>query len=113
MRRRRAEEETQGGDETQVPESKTRLIEAIPIPMGDPLETLLLPRAGFVVLRDLELESETVDTLREAGVELIVPLIGQGAPRCPLPSAPASPISLIRPTIAGFSAASPRRWRRP
>ncbi|MGH3668135.1 MAG: PP2C family protein-serine/threonine phosphatase, partial [Acidimicrobiia bacterium] len=78
MRRRRAEEETPVGDETQIPESKTRLIEAIPIPVGDPLETLLLSSGGPIVLRDLELESETVDTLREAGVELIVPLIGQG-----------------------------------
>ena len=78
MRRRRAEEETQVGDETQIPESKTRLIEAIPIPVGDPLETLLLSSGGPVVLRDLELESDTVDTLRETGVELIVPLIGQG-----------------------------------
>ena len=78
MRRRRAEEETPVGDETQIPESKTRLIEAIPIPVGDPLETLLVTSGGPVVLRDLELESETVDTLREAGVELIVPLIGQG-----------------------------------
>ncbi len=78
MRRRRAEEETSETDETQIPESKTRLIEAIPIPLGDPLETLLLTSGGPVVFRDLELESETVDTLREAGVELIVPLIGQG-----------------------------------
>ena len=78
MRRRRAEEETPETDETQIPESKTRLIEAIPIPVGDPLETVLLSTGGPVVLRDLELESETVDALREAGVELIVPLIGQG-----------------------------------
>ena len=78
MRRRRAEEETPVADETQVSESKTRLIEAIPIPIGDPLETVLLSSGGPVVLRDLELESETVDALRDSGVELIVPLIGQG-----------------------------------
>jgi serine phosphatase RsbU (regulator of sigma subunit)/anti-sigma regulatory factor (Ser/Thr protein kinase) len=78
MRRRRAEEETPTGDESQIPESKTRLIEAVPIPLGDPLETILLSSGGPVVLRDLELESVTVDTLKEAGVELIVPLIGQG-----------------------------------
>ena len=78
MRRRRAEEEAPETAETQTPESKTRLIEAIPIPVGDPLETVLLSTGGPVVLRDLELESEAVDALREAGVELIVPLIGQG-----------------------------------
>jgi serine phosphatase RsbU (regulator of sigma subunit)/anti-sigma regulatory factor (Ser/Thr protein kinase) len=54
------------------------MIDPIPVPVGDPLETLLLSSGGPVVLRDLELESETVDSLREAGVELIVPLIGQG-----------------------------------
>jgi serine phosphatase RsbU (regulator of sigma subunit)/anti-sigma regulatory factor (Ser/Thr protein kinase) len=54
------------------------MIDPIPVPVGDPLETLPLSSGGPVVLRDLELESETVDSLREAGVELIVPLIGQG-----------------------------------
>jgi serine phosphatase RsbU (regulator of sigma subunit)/anti-sigma regulatory factor (Ser/Thr protein kinase) len=78
MKRRRADEETPVADEAQVPESKTRLIEAIPIPIGDPLETLLLSTGGPLVLRDLELESDTLVSLRAVGVELIVPLIGQG-----------------------------------
>jgi serine phosphatase RsbU (regulator of sigma subunit)/anti-sigma regulatory factor (Ser/Thr protein kinase) len=78
MRRRKAEETEPAAVEETTPESKTRLIDAMPIPIGDPLETLLLSSGGPVVLRDLELESETLDGLRQSGVELVVPLIGQG-----------------------------------
>jgi serine phosphatase RsbU (regulator of sigma subunit)/anti-sigma regulatory factor (Ser/Thr protein kinase) len=78
MRRRSAEETPSTRAEEPVIESKTKLIDAIPIPIGDPLETLLLSSGGPVVLKDVELESETSDSLRDAGVELVVPLIGQG-----------------------------------
>ncbi len=78
MKRRRTEETTSNPTPAPMPESKTRLIDAIPIPAGDPLETLLLSSGGPLVLQDLELESETLDALSIAGVELIVPLIGQG-----------------------------------
>ena len=78
MKRRRVEEAPSTRSEESVTESKTRLIDAIAIPIGDPLETLLLSSGGPLVLRDLELESETLASLREAGVELVVPLIGQG-----------------------------------
>ena len=78
MKRRRTEETTSNSTSTPTTESKTRLIEAIPIPAGDPLETLLLSSGGPLVLQDLELESETLDAISAAGVELIVPLIGQG-----------------------------------
>jgi serine phosphatase RsbU (regulator of sigma subunit)/anti-sigma regulatory factor (Ser/Thr protein kinase) len=78
MRRRRTEKEPSSPTAAPTPESKTRLIEAIPIPAGDPLETLLLSSGGPVGLKDLELESEALESIRAAGVELIVPLIGQG-----------------------------------
>ena len=78
MKRRRSEEAKSDQTPSPVIESKTRLIDAIPIPAGDPLETLLLSSGGPVVLQDLELESETLDAVRTAGVDLIVPLIGQG-----------------------------------
>ena len=78
MKRRRTEEATTNPSPAAVTESKTRLIEAIPIPAGDPLETLLLSSGGPLVLQDLELESETLEAINSAGVELIVPLIGQG-----------------------------------
>jgi GAF domain-containing protein len=78
MRRRRAEDIEPAPVEETAPESKTRLIDAIPIPVGDPIETVLLSSGGPVVLRDLELESPTLDGLRDSGVELVVPLIGQG-----------------------------------
>lgn len=79
MRRRRTEGTGRPTPtSSQVAASKTRLIDAIPIPEGDPLETLLLTSGGPVQLRDLDLESEALVSIRAAGVELIVPLIGQG-----------------------------------
>ncbi|MGH8872042.1 MAG: ATP-binding SpoIIE family protein phosphatase [Acidimicrobiia bacterium] len=78
MKRRRVEEAPSNTIGTPVIESKTRLFDAIPIPSGDALETLLLSTGGPLALQDLELESETLDVVRSAGVELIVPLIGQG-----------------------------------
>jgi serine phosphatase RsbU (regulator of sigma subunit)/anti-sigma regulatory factor (Ser/Thr protein kinase) len=78
MKRRRTEKEASRPPAAPTPESKTRLIEAIPVPPGDPLETLLLSSGGPVGLKDLELESEALGSIRAAGVELIVPLIGQG-----------------------------------
>ena len=78
MRRRRG----QGAATEEViaspTESKTRLIEPIPIPEGDPLETLLLNHGGPLEIQDLELRSTALDAMRIAGVDLIVPLIGQG-----------------------------------
>jgi serine phosphatase RsbU (regulator of sigma subunit)/anti-sigma regulatory factor (Ser/Thr protein kinase) len=78
MRRRRTEGTESAPTSSQVAASKTRLIDAIPIPPGDPLETLLLTSGGPIQLRDLDLESEALVPIRAAGVELIVPLIGQG-----------------------------------
>jgi serine phosphatase RsbU (regulator of sigma subunit)/anti-sigma regulatory factor (Ser/Thr protein kinase) len=78
MKRRRVEEAPSPRPDELVAESKTRLIDAIPIPVGDPIETLLLSSGGPVVLKDVELESEAIDELRRSGVELVVPLIGQG-----------------------------------
>jgi serine phosphatase RsbU (regulator of sigma subunit)/anti-sigma regulatory factor (Ser/Thr protein kinase) len=78
MKRRRAEGAPTSRPEQPVTESKTKLIDAIEIPIGDPLETLLLTSGGPIVLADVELDSVTLASLREAGVELVVPLIGQG-----------------------------------
>lgn len=50
----------------------------IPIPPTDPLATLLVARAEPVDLPDLELRSEALDALREAGVVLVVPLVSEG-----------------------------------
>ncbi len=78
MKRRKSEEAASGSPDAQPVDSRTSLIGAIPIPPGDPLETVLVSSGGPVELKDLELESETLQALRSAGVELIVPLIGQG-----------------------------------
>ena len=56
----------------------THIIDAVPIPPGDPLETVLLSTGGPLELDSLDLESEALQTMRDHGVELIVPLIGQG-----------------------------------
>lgn len=74
-RRRRARRE-----EAPVPQqlSRTRVIEAVEIPQGDPLESVLLSAGGPVEVTSIEAESETITHLHEDGVELVVPLIGQG-----------------------------------
>jgi serine phosphatase RsbU (regulator of sigma subunit)/anti-sigma regulatory factor (Ser/Thr protein kinase) len=61
-----------------APPSQTREIEEIEIPPGDTLETILVSAGGPVDLTSIEVGSDTIDRLREQGVELVVPLIGQG-----------------------------------
>ena len=56
----------------------TARLDPIPIPSGDPLETALLSIGGPVTVTELEVYSPAMDEIRNAGVELIVPLIGQG-----------------------------------
>jgi serine phosphatase RsbU (regulator of sigma subunit)/anti-sigma regulatory factor (Ser/Thr protein kinase) len=53
-------------------------LEPLPIPPGDILETALLSSGAPVELSGLEISSPAVETLRAAGVDLVVPLIGQG-----------------------------------
>jgi serine phosphatase RsbU (regulator of sigma subunit)/anti-sigma regulatory factor (Ser/Thr protein kinase) len=76
MRRRRSEK----AEENPAPEPlpRTRVIEPVEIPPGDPLESVLLSAGAPVEIGSVEAESETISHLREAGVELVVPLIGQG-----------------------------------
>ena len=78
MKRRKSEETPAEKVEMDVSDSNAQLIDPIEIPAGDPLETVLLSTGGPVVLADLDLESESLEKIRENGVELIVPLIGQG-----------------------------------
>ncbi len=77
MRRRKSGETVETSPASPV-ESNIRLIEAVPIPAGDPLETVLLSHGGPLELSSVDLESETLDLIKEQGVELVVPLIGQG-----------------------------------
>lgn len=58
--------------------SNTEFIDPIPISPGDPLETLLLSSGGPVEIAGLDLDSAALDEARDAGVELLVPLIAQG-----------------------------------
>lgn len=75
--RRRRSADGNGTSESAV-DSKTEVMDPIAIPAGDPLETALLSTGGPVEVSAIDLESETIRSLREAGVELVVPLIGQG-----------------------------------
>jgi serine phosphatase RsbU (regulator of sigma subunit)/anti-sigma regulatory factor (Ser/Thr protein kinase) len=59
-------------------ESRTRSLDPVEIPAGDPLETLLLAAGGPVEVAGMEAESATIDRLREDGIDLVVPLVGQG-----------------------------------
>jgi serine phosphatase RsbU (regulator of sigma subunit)/anti-sigma regulatory factor (Ser/Thr protein kinase) len=76
--KRRKSEETP----TETPEASlspgTRVIDAVPIPPGDPLEAALLSTGAPLELDSVEFESEALQSMRDRGVELIVPLIGQG-----------------------------------
>lgn len=58
--------------------SRTEMLQPTAIPAGDPLETVLLSSGGPVGVDEIELDSPVIADLRNAGVELIVPLIGQG-----------------------------------
>jgi serine phosphatase RsbU (regulator of sigma subunit)/anti-sigma regulatory factor (Ser/Thr protein kinase) len=51
---------------------------AISIPDADPLAAVLLDAAGPVDIGALQLASPTLDALRVAGIEVVVPLVGQG-----------------------------------
>ena len=54
------------------------VVEQIPIPAGDPLEAYLVSTAAPVQLDHLDLSSPVVEALRASGVDVIVPLVGQG-----------------------------------
>lgn len=76
MRRRRGEKAEEKPASEPLP--RTRVIEPVEIPAGDPLESVLLSAGAPVEIGSIEAESETITQLREAGVDLVVPLIGQG-----------------------------------
>ena len=78
LRRRSKEGKEAGSDDAKVADSPTRSLDPVEIPPGDPLETVLLSAGAPVELESVEVESETISLLREEGVELVVPLIGQG-----------------------------------
>jgi serine phosphatase RsbU (regulator of sigma subunit)/anti-sigma regulatory factor (Ser/Thr protein kinase) len=76
--RRRKSEETQVETPEVTISPGTRVIDAVPITPGDPLETVLLSTGGPLEVDSIDFESEALQAMRECGVELIVPLIGQG-----------------------------------
>jgi len=77
--RRRTKAEA-GEDKPQPGQAKrdVEIIEPIEIQPGDPLETVLVSMGRPVDVSELDLDSEALSTIRRAGAEIIVPLIGQG-----------------------------------
>lgn len=75
-RSKKSEETTEVAIST--PESATRGLDPVEIPPGDVLEALLLSAGGPVEISTIEVDSPTISRLKEEGVELVVPLIGQG-----------------------------------
>ena len=62
MRRRKTDEPVESPEATA--RMSIRLIEAVPIPAGDPLETVLLSHGGPLGAGHVDLESETLDPSR-------------------------------------------------
>jgi serine phosphatase RsbU (regulator of sigma subunit)/anti-sigma regulatory factor (Ser/Thr protein kinase) len=78
LRKRRKSDDAAVEAQKSDADSKTQLIDSISIPTGDPLETVLLTAGGPVEVSGLDIDSDTLAQARDSGVELIVPLIGQG-----------------------------------
>ena len=77
-RRRRRDEATDSGAGSAPFESNIGMIDPIPIPPGDPLETALVSLGRPVEVSELEFDSPALSTIRQTGVKMIVPLVGQG-----------------------------------
>ena len=56
----------------------TSTVEQVEIPDDDPLHTYLVSVAAPVSTADLDLDSDALAILREQGIEMIIPLVGQG-----------------------------------
>ena len=77
LRRRQKTETTEEIPEVD-PVTATSMESQATIPVDDPLHAYLVSVASPVEIADLDLESETLETIRESGVEVVIPLIGQG-----------------------------------
>lgn len=77
MLRKRSRQQTEPST-APIASPERRLIEPVEIPAGDPLESVLLSGSGPVELASIDADSKTISELRAGGVELVVPLIGQG-----------------------------------
>lgn len=75
--RRNKKEEPEAAP-VEVPASDFSVPASVEIEDHDPLMPFLLEAGGPVDLSGFELDSPAVDQLREAGVELVVPLVSQG-----------------------------------
>ena len=111
MRRRKTDEA--GGDSPEV----TARIEdpphrGDPHPLGRPARDRLCSRRGPPRAGHVDLESETLESDREQGVDLIVPLIGQGELLGALYLGPRLSDQPYSTDDRRLLAASPPRWLR-
>lgn len=77
-KRSKADKTTSDAGIATVADSQTRSLDPVEIPPGDTFETLLLSTGGPIEVATVEVDSPTISRLQEEGVELVVPLIGQG-----------------------------------
>lgn len=56
----------------------TSPVDHVEIPVDDPLHSYLVSVASPVTVAELEFESEILDSLRGEGIEMVIPLVGQG-----------------------------------
>ena len=61
-----------------APTAPIDVVEAVPIPENDPLFSFLLAGGAPIEVDRISLESKALGSLRQQGVQLIVPLIAQG-----------------------------------
>jgi serine phosphatase RsbU (regulator of sigma subunit)/anti-sigma regulatory factor (Ser/Thr protein kinase) len=78
IRRTRGNQSKPLGTDFADPADPVGTFPPIPIPVSDPLYAFLLASSGPVDLGGLPLASPTVETLRGHGVDIVVPLVGNG-----------------------------------
>ncbi len=76
LRRRQRSEQVEAALEPASPEVPA--VDAIPITEDDPLHSYLVSVAAPVETAGLDMDSEALKALRQTGIVLIVPLVGQG-----------------------------------
>ncbi|MDX1510188.1 MAG: SpoIIE family protein phosphatase [Nitriliruptorales bacterium] len=72
-RRRRTDE-----DSPSPGRPSPRVVDPVDIPEGDPALAVFASASGPVDLDEIDLESPALERMREAGVQLVVPLVAQG-----------------------------------
>ena len=78
VQRLRRSRRSEDAPEAQTAPVDVPLVPPIPIKDGDPIVAYLIDAGGPVEIEGLQLDSPALAELREAGIELVVPLVSQG-----------------------------------